>query len=232
MRGEKSNDEVIAQLRQCLAADDGVPAEAAHKLQPEFRARGESALNRLASAQQAISASARERDTASAALQSAQAQAREWIRAVFNRLKGLPPGLNKSAVLASYGFTGGKLGELDNDRIMALLSFFSMSSAGQENPNAQLPADWLSTMSDLKTQIETQVPLATTGGRAERVRLRNEARQEADDWLSRSLAWLIYILPLRDRDPLLRDYGFTPRQLPRPKQPTAPTAGGNTPTEP
>ncbi len=220
-----SENEVIAQLRQCLAADDNVPAEAERKLQPAFRARGESMLNRLVSAQQAISASASEREQAVAALQSAQSQAREWIRAVFSRLKGLPPGVNKSAVLTAYGFTGGKLGKLDDDRVMALLSFSGMASAGQDNPDAQLPADWLATIADLKTQIETQAPLTAIGSRADRVRLRNEARAEVDDWLSRILAWLIYVLPLRDRDPLLHDYGFTPRQLPRPK--ASPAAGSN-----
>ena len=221
-----TSEDVMAQLQQILSADDAAGAGEARKFSAAFRAQLQSALTTFVSAQQAISGSESDRSGARELLDQAQGQAKEWIRSVHNRLKGLPPTVNKSALAIAYGFPGGKLGELSSERIMTLLTLFPVASAAQSSAEAKLPADWLSTLAALKTQIETQTPLANIGARGDRVKARDAARAVCDDLLSRVFGWLCYALPLRDRDPLMNSYGFTPRQLPRPK------ATPGTPTPP
>ena len=51
--------------------------------------------------------------------------------------------------------------------------------------------------------------------RGEKVKAKQATVKDASDALSRAFAYLTFALPLRDRDPLLHDYGFTPRQLPQ-----------------
>lgn len=213
-------EDVMAQLQQILSADDAAGAGEARKFAPAFRAQVQSALTTLVSTQQAISASESDRSGARATLEQAVGQAKEWIRSVQNRIKGLPPTVNKSALAIAYGFPGGKLGDLNIERVGALLTLFPVASAAQSSAEAKLPADWLTTIAALKTQIETQGPLANIGPRGDRVKARDTARAVADDLLSRVLGYLTYSLPLRDRDPLMNSYGFSPRQLPRPKNNT------------
>ena len=219
-------DTLIAHLSQIIAADDAAPATERRKLPAAFRAEVVETRMRLQNAHQAVPATESQRQVSRRLLDAAYEGAEDWIRSVFARLKGLPPTVNKEALLTSYGFTGGKVGSLSHDHIEALLALFPIASGQQTDPNGQLPAEYLTAIERLKGQIDVNKPLANHAARSERIANRQTLQESAVDLISRTLAYLTYALPQRDRDPRLTDYGFTPRQLPSKVTPApAPAAG-------
>ena len=212
-----SADALIAQLNQILAADQTAPGTERRKFPAAFRAEVQTALTNLQDAQQAIPLSESDRRAASDALKAARQAGPEWVRTVHARIHALPPDVDKAPILAAYGFQAdGDIGRLDHERVLALLALFPVVSArlSAATPAAQIPADQLAALTDVRAQILANIPRAEVGDRAGRTRVRDDARVIADDLISRVLGYLIWSLPQRDRDPLMHVYGFVPRQAP------------------
>ncbi len=207
---------MIGQLTQLLAADREAPPTERRKFPAPFRTELETALANLQDAQQAIPISESERRTASDALKEARQTAPDWVRMVHARIHALPPTVDKAPVLAAYGFQAdGDIGRLDHERVLALLALFPVVSARlSAAPDTQIPPDQLAAIADIRARILANVPRAEVGDRAARTRTRDDARLVADDLISRVLGYLIWSLPGRDRDPLMHNYGFVPRQMP------------------
>lgn len=214
---------VARQIQTILTTDGNVQAGEARKFTAAFAAQGQAVLGGLSGAESVVKLTASERQSASEQMKTALAQGEEWIRSVHGRIAGLAPKINKQPIFTAYGFESGNLGALDSDRVLALLKGFAAASAAQKTAAAQLPADWLPEIATLQAEIERLLPLVSTGTRGQSVKARDVQRAAAEDWLSRVFGWLVYALPLRDRDPLMRDYGFEPRKMPSPKAKPAAT---------
>ncbi len=207
---------MIGQLTQILAADHEAGPTERRKFPVPFRAELENALAALQDAQQAIPLSESDRRAASDALKAARQAGPEWVRTIHARIHALPTDVDQAPVLAAYGFQAdGDIGRLDHERVLALLTLFPAVSARlSATPAAQIPADQLAAIADVRARILANIPRAEVGDRAGRTRTRDDARVVADDLISRVLGYLIWALPQRDRDPRMHDYGFVPRQAP------------------
>ncbi len=217
--------ELVQQLELILATDAAVAATERRKFGAAFRGEVAAAMNGLNGAEQAIPASESQRQGASLALQAAYTLGNGWIHSVHGRIEALPPDVAKMPVFTAYDFEQGNIGELDHPRIKQLLELFPVASAGRSNPDAQLPADWLTQIAAVVAAIEFNKPLTSIGDRGDKVRVRDGKRDVAEDVRSRVWHFLSYALLLRDADPLMNDYGFTPRQ-------PASSGGGEAPAPP
>ena len=219
--------EVMQQLETCLGADGQVLAGKRWKFVTEFRLEAQDAHEELAAANEDIPGGESNRRTASEQLKQDYPVAEQIIHAVYNRVKGLSLTGNSLPLLVAYGFEAGKLGEFDQSRVQKFLGQFKATSADfaneaspNHNADAVLPADWIVQIGALKTRITTNELLSAVGTRADLVELRNQKRLAAEDILSRIWHYLAYALPQRDQDPLMTNYGFTPRREPTAKEPT------------
>lgn len=221
---KNTNDAVATQIQMILTTDNDVPTGEVRKFPAAFHAQGQSIYEGLTGAQGDIHLTESEREDASEEFKTARKQGEAWVRSVYGRIQGLPPTVVKQPIFTAYGFANGNLGALDTARVLSLLTGFPTASAAQTTADTKLPADWLTPIAALKEQIETLMPEVSTGARGTSVQTRNAMRLAANDWLSRVFGWLIYALPKRDADPLMRDYGFKARKLPEAKPKTTPPA--------
>lgn len=199
------------QLARILAGDAAAPVGSRRKFLPAFRAEIQAAYDGLSALNSAIPVTEGGRRAASIRYQEALEKGREWVRSVHKRIGGLPPTVEKAPVFAAYGFVAGKVGRLDDPDVKNKLMAFPVASASQSG-EAKLPADWLAACAALVQTIEDNESAAGIGTRSDKVKERQRLVETADDLISRVSGFLTYALPLRDFDPLMHDYGFTPRQ--------------------
>lgn len=211
---DKTIDGVAAQMRQILSADAAAPVTERRKFIPEFRAELQTNADALSALNQAVPLSESERRGASDVYKTSLDEAREWVRSIHGRIRGLAPNIDKLPVFTAYGFERDVVGALDDDRVIFLLEQAPIGSANQTIEAAKLPEDWLETLGELLETIEENAPKANIAGRSSVVGQRREVLKRAADLISRVAGYLTYALPERDYDPLMHQYGFTPRKKP------------------
>lgn len=215
-------------LQQMLDADTQAPTASRRKFPLDYRAEIQECADDLRSLNQAVPLSESERLSASKTYQDDLNKGREWVRSIHARIHGLPPGTQRLPIFKAYGFERDIVGELADDRVIALLAQAPVASSAQSVAGAELPADWLAAMAALLAAISSNRPKANIGGRSDTVKNRRALLDRAEDLISRTHGFLTWALPDRDFDPLMHEYGFDPRKKPvrseTPAPPPTPTA--------
>lgn len=201
------------ELSKILKGDFEASADSRRKFIPAFRAEIQNCFDALSALDGEIPVSEGERRAASGRYQEAFKEAIEWIRTIHKRIGGLAPNIEKAPIYAAYGFVAGKVGRLDEPDVISKLRGLPTASASQSGA-AQLPPNELAACAALLSTLETNQLEAGVGDRSDKVKARQAQIKIADDLISRVLGWLTYALPGRDFDPLMNNYGFTPRQKP------------------
>lgn len=210
------------ELSKILKGDFDAPADSRRKFTAEFRAEIQTCFDALTDLDDEIPVSEGERRAASGRYQEAIKAGTEWIRTVHRRIGGLAPGVEKAPIYAAYGFVAGKVGRLDEPDVISKLRGLPAAS-GSVSGAAKLAPDELAQCAALLSTIEANDLEAGVGERSDKVKTRMEQIKIADDLISRVMGWLTYALPGRDFDPLMNNYGFTPRQKPVRAEAVTPT---------
>ncbi len=209
-----SIDGAPAHLQKFLDADADALAGSRRKFPLDYRAEIQECVDDLLTLNQAVPLSESERLVASKTYQGDIEKGREWVRSIHARIHGLPPGTQRLPIYKAYDFERDIVGELDDDRVIALLRQAPVGSGAQTVAGAELPDDWLSRIAALLAAILSNRPKANIGGRSDTVRDRRTLLDRAEDLISRTHGFLTWALKERDFDPLMHEYGFDPRKKP------------------
>jgi hypothetical protein len=210
---ETSASSTLAQLRQCVAQDDAIPASDTRTRLPLWiRTPLDSAIRALDTQVQAQGTTEGARIESSHTLQETYRLAEVLIRDVNRYLKGLPRSVDLSRALAHYGLQHGLDGGLPHARVEELLQIFVTQGSAATTPTVMhlRPTDILAASEHLAT-ITAHKHTASVGGRAAVTEAKNAALDEAKTLRSRAYHYLCAALDGGTSDPLLTSYGFDPR---------------------
>ncbi len=209
------------ELQKILKGDFDAPADSRRKFIPAFRAEIQTCFDALSEFDDEIPVAEGDRRAASLRFQTAFDEGTEWIRTVHRRIGGLSPKVEKAPIYAAFGFVAGRVGRLDEPDVINKLRLLPAASKAQSGA-AKLAPDELAECAALLEILDENENEAGVGERSAKVRARQEQIKIADDLISRVLGWLTYALKDRDFDPLMNDYGYTPRQKPTRSKEVAP----------
>ncbi len=212
---------VTAHLTLIQTIDDQVPASDPHRLSKLLRDQVDADLKALENADGATTSQEVNRTEKSAALRDGLAQLELLVRNGYNAIGAIRATVitevERASVYASYGWTGGLLGRMSDDRIVALARIGCREHT-EVNPAFRYSPELVTDLKKALAEYDqlTPHPVAAAAGNA--VQSRNEKLEAAAQTLSQVRYWYCAASRQTTKNPELVKIGFQPRRKPRSKE--------------
>lgn len=211
----------ISHLSLIQAVDNKLNADDPHKLSPWLRRQVDVDLAALEASDQVASTSELTRGEKSAEVRESLGRLEELVRDGYRGIGAIRSSQitdeERAMVYADYGWNGGTLGRLSDDRIVALARIGVAEHPDIDAPY-QYPDDLITDLKAALLAYHELVPEAKKAQKGTAVRERNETLTAAEQTLSQVRYWYYAASRLTVRNPNLANIGFHPRRKNRTKE--------------
>jgi hypothetical protein len=211
----------ISRLTLIQAVDNKVAPDDPHQLAPWLRTQVDTDLAKLEAIDQVASTSELARSEKSLGVRNCLDRLESLVREGYRFIGALRSTVisedDRAQIFAEYGWTGGLLGRMSDDRIVALARI-GMSEHADIDPLWRYPADLVEDLKASVTAYQSLVPEALQGANGSAVRQRNEALTAAEQTIAQVRYWYCAASRQTVRNPNLANIGFHPRRRNRSKE--------------
>jgi len=212
---------VISRLALIQSVDQKLTQEDPHKLSPRLRGQVDRDLAALEETERVATTSELDRSEKSSAVREGLAKLEELVRDGYRWIAGIRSSQisdeDRAMVFAAYGWTGGLLGRLSDDRIVALARIGCVKDLDVD-PAHCYPDSLVTDLENALTGYQKTLPEPGTGFKGGAVLARNETLTAAEQTIAQVRYWYCAASRLTLRNPYLANIGFNPRRKRRSKE--------------